>query len=245
MKSKIDILYSDEDIIVINKPSGMLSIPDRFESSNENLAVLLKTYFCGEIFIVHRIDRETSGVICFARNSDSHKHLNHQFLHHQVEKIYLAFVDGYLSSEMGTINALIAPHPYQEGKMLAGKVGKQAVTHYRILERFKLGSFVEVHIETGRTHQIRAHFKFIHHPLLVDSLYGNREAIYTKEIKGHNYLSVKQNEGEDRPLLNRLSLHASKISINHPTKNIRMTWEAPLPKDMKATLNQLQKWNKI
>ena len=83
MKTKIEILYSDEDVIVINKPSGMLSIPDRFETSKENLLILLRSYFPGEIFVVHRIDRETSGILCFARNAEAHKHLNNQFLNHE------------------------------------------------------------------------------------------------------------------------------------------------------------------
>ena len=87
MKTNIDILYSDEDIVVINKPSGMLSIPDRFEASKENLSVLLKTHFNGDIFVVHRIDRETSGILCFARTADAHKHLNNQFLLHKVETL--------------------------------------------------------------------------------------------------------------------------------------------------------------
>jgi 23S rRNA pseudouridine955/2504/2580 synthase/23S rRNA pseudouridine1911/1915/1917 synthase len=245
MKTKIDIIYSDEDVIVINKPPGMLSIPDRFETSKENLSILLRSYFTGEIFVVHRIDRETSGILCFARNAEAHKHLNNQFLHHTVDKIYHAFVDGNLSAENGTIDAHIAPHPYQEGKMIAGKVGKEAITHYKVLEKFKIGTFVEIKIETGRTHQIRTHFKYINHPLLIDSIYGKREAIFTKEIKGFKYHSVINGEDEERPLLNRLSLHASKIGLIHPTKNTKMEWEAPFPKDMKATLNQLKKWNKI
>lgn len=245
MKTKIDILYSDEDIIVVNKPSGMLSIPDRFETTKENLSILLKTHFAGDIFVVHRIDRETSGILCFARNGEAHKHLNIQFSHHKVDKIYHAFIEGHLSAENGTIEANIAPHPYQEGKMIAGKIGKEAITHYKVLEKFKMGTFVEIKIETGRTHQIRAHFKYINHPLLVDSIYGKREAIFAKEIKGFKYQSVTNNDEEERPLLNRLSLHASKIGLIHPTKNIKLAWEAPFPKDLKATLNQLQKWNKI
>jgi len=132
MKTNIDILYSDEDIVVINKPSGMLSIPDRFEASKENLSVLLKTHFNGDIFVVHRIDRETSGILCFARTADAHKHLNNQFLLHKVDKTYYAFIDGHLDEEEGTIDARIAPHPYQEGKMIAGKVGKEALTHYKV-----------------------------------------------------------------------------------------------------------------
>jgi len=245
MKTKFEILYSDEDLIVINKSSGMLSIPDRFDTSKENLSILLKSYFPGEIFVVHRIDRETSGILCFARNAKAHKHLNDQFSNHTVDKYYYAFVEGHLNQETGTITAHIAPHPYQEGKMIAGKVGKEAVTHYKVLEKFKLGSFVEVNIETGRTHQIRVHFKYINHPLLVDDVYGKREAIFTKDIKGFKYHSILNAEEEERPLLQRLSLHASKIGLVHPARQIKMEWEAPLPKDMKATLNQLKKWNKI
>ena len=245
MKTNIDILYSDEDIVVINKPSGMLSIPDRFEASKENLSVLLKTHFNGDIFVVHRIDRETSGILCFARTADAHKHLNNQFLLHKVDKTYYAFIDGHLDEEEGTIDARIAPHPYQEGKMIAGKVGKDALTHFKVLEKFRLGSFVEIKIETGRTHQIRTHFKYINHPLLVDSIYGKREAVFGKDIKGHKYHAIIKPEEEDRPLLHRLSLHAGKLGLMHPTKEIKMEWEAPLPKDMKATLNQLKKWNKI
>lgn len=244
MKTNINILYSDEDIIIINKPAGMLSIPDRFEASKENLTFLLKSNYEGEIFVVHRIDRETSGVICFARNAESHKHLNNQFLKHTIEKVYLALVEGILNPETGTIEASIAPHPYQEGKMIAGKVGKEAITHYKVLEKFKMATFVEIKIETGRTHQIRVHFKYLNHPLLVDSVYGKREAVYSKEIKGFKFHGITP-EGElERPLMQRLSLHASKIGIIHPTTEKKMEWEAELPKDFKATLNQLKKWNK-
>jgi 23S rRNA pseudouridine955/2504/2580 synthase/23S rRNA pseudouridine1911/1915/1917 synthase len=228
----------------MNKPSGMLSIPDRFDPSKDNLSILLKEYFLGEIYVVHRIDRETSGILCFARNAEAHKHLNHQFSNHTVEKVYYAFVEGQINEAEGTIRAHIAPHPYQEGKMIAGKVGKEAITHYKVIEKFKLGTYVEVNIETGRTHQIRVHFKYINHPLLVDDVYGKREVLYAKDIKGFKFHSITKEEEEERPLLHRLSLHAAKLKLIHPTKNISMEWKAPLPKDMRATLHQLNKWSK-
>ena len=239
MKTNIDILYSDEDIVVINKPSGMLSIPDRFEASKENLSVLLKTHFNGDIFVVHRIDRETSGILCFARTADAHKHLNNQFLLHKVDKTYYAFIDGHLDEEEGTIDSRIAPHPYQDGKMIAGKVGKEALTHYKVLEKFRLCSFVEIKIETGRTHQIRVHMKHIGHTLFNDERYGGDSI-----LKGTTFTKYKQFVENCFKVLPRQALHAKTLGFEHPITKEFLRFDTPIPQDLQECIEKWRVYSK-
>lgn len=242
MKSNIEIIYEDEALIIVNKPSDLLTIPDRFDPTKPNLYRWLSSQYDDKIFIVHRIDRETSGAICFARTEEAHRHLSQQFEKRTVEKIYLALVEGQPNPPEGEIDKPIGPHPTQSGIMTVIRTGKPALTLYRTIETFKAFSLVEANIKTGRTHQIRVHFKFIGHPLMIDALYGKRDAFYLSEIKGRSYNPNKHNE--ERPLMSRTTLHASKLTLDHPTTGERLTFEAPLHKDFSAVLNQLDKWNK-
>ena len=238
-KLKPEILFEDEQLIVANKPPGLLSIPDRFALEKPNLLALLTNEY-GKVWTVHRIDRETSGLICFARNEEAHRHLSQQFEQRTVEKTYLALLDGGATPEAGTIDRPIAESHTQPGKMVVAKKGKNAVTHYQVVERFRLFTLVEARIETGRTHQIRVHFESIGHPLAVDSLYGRREALLLSEIKQKGYHLGRGQE--ERPLMSRMPLHAWKLALDHPHAGERMEFEAPLPKDFAAVLKQLRKW---
>jgi len=238
MKRGIDIIFSDDHLLVVNKPSGLLSIPDRFDSTKENLVGHLRQSLGESIWIVHRIDRDTSGLICFAKSALAHRHLNQQFEDHRVEKVYLALVDGVPNPPTGIIDTPITVHPFQEGKMIASKVGKPALTHYTVKEIFKNSSLVQVEIETGRTHQIRVHFRHIGHPLLVDPLYGRREYLSLKDIRKANKPEL---ESKERPLLDRLSLHAARLTLTHPITEEKITFEAPLPKDLRAVIHQYRK----
>ena len=159
-----------------------------------------------------------------------------------MEKTYLALLDGAAIPETGTIDRPIAESRTQPGKMVVAKKGKSAVTHYKVVERFRLFTLVEARIETGRTHQIRVHFESIGHPLAVDSLYGRREALNLSEIKQKGYQLGR--EQEERPLLSRMPLHAWKLALAHPHTEARLELEAPLPKDFAAVLKQLRKWSK-
>lgn len=236
---KYEHIYEDEHLIVANKPAGLLSIPDRFGNKDSLLAALERQY--GKVFIVHRLDRETSGIICFARNEAAHRHLSLQFERHTADKFYLALLDGVLHHDEGEIDKPIGEHPTISGKMAIVNSGKPSLTFYRVLERFKRFTLAEALIKTGRTHQIRIHFQSIGYPLAVDALYGRRAAFYLSEIKGKAYKSGKYGD-EERPLMDRTSLHSSRLRLEHPVTNIRMEFKAELPKDFTAVLNQLRKW---
>ena len=233
------LLYEDEHILVVNKPPGLLTIPDR-TGGKESLLGLLERRF-GKVFVVHRLDRETSGVLCFARSVEAHRNLSMQFERHTSDKFYLALVDGVLHHEEGEIDKPVGEHPTIPGKMTVTHSGKPSLTFYRVAERFRRFTLAEVLIKTGRTHQIRVHFQSIGYPLAVDALYGRRPALYLSEIKGKAHKSGKYSE-EERPLMDRTSLHAARLRIDHPVTGERMEFKADLPKDFAAVLNQLRKW---
>ncbi len=242
MKSNIELIFADEALLLVNKPPELLTIPDRFEASKPNLYQLLSAQFEEKIYVVHRLDRETSGIICFAKTEAAHRHLSRQFEERTADKLYLALVDGRPNPPEGTIDKPIGPHPTQAGKMAVIRDGKTAITEYRTVEVFKAFAMVEARIKTGRTHQIRVHFKSIGHPLAVDPLYGKREALYLSEIKHRSYQLGK--DQEERPLMSRTTLHAFQLSFEHPLTGEQMIFSAPLPKDFQAVLNQLRKWGK-
>ncbi len=241
MKERVPLLYEDDELVIVNKKAGDLTIPDRFDPGAFNLQRYFNQRY-GHIFIVHRLDRETSGVLCMARTEAAHRHLSQQFENRTVQKIYLAIVDGCPLQEEGVIDEPIAPHPGRPGSMIIARDGRPALTHYRVLERFKSFALLEADLKTGRTHQVRVHCKAIGHPLAVDALYGKREGFYLSEVKGRRYNLGRGKE--ERPLLSRTALHAHKLTIDHPGNDERLTFEAELPKDMAAMLNQLRKWGK-
>lgn len=240
--NKIDIIYEDNDIIVVNKPAFMLSIPDRYHPDKPCVySSLIKLY--GDVFIVHRLDKETSGVMCFARNELAHKLLNEDFLNRRVGKLYLALVSGVMIDPEGVIDLPLLPNPDVPGTMKVVKRGKAALTTYKVLEQFRDSAFVEIEIHSGRMHQIRVHFKYIGHPLMVDKLYSGTEAIYIRDIKLKKLNVSHHDERPEQPLISRVTLHASKLELNHPVTGERLTFRADMPKDMRATVNQLRKWS--
>ncbi len=234
------ILHEDAHLLIVEKPSGLLTIPDRFGNKDSLVAALEQRY--GRVFVVHRLDRETSGLLCFARDEASHRHLSMQFEHHTADKFYHALLDGVMHHEEGEINKPIGEHPTIPGKMTVASWGKPSLTFYRVTERFQHFTLAEALIKTGRTHQIRVHFKHIGYPLAVDALYGRREAFFLSEIKGRKYKSGKFSE-EEKPLMSRSSLHASRLRIDHPASGERMEFRCELPKDFAAVLKQLRKWD--
>lgn len=240
-KVKTTIIHEDDDIIIVNKPSGVLTIPDRFVLDRPNLVKDLGRNR-EELFVVHRLDRETSGVICFAKNEKAHKHLNRQFQERTVDKFYLALVEGTPYNEEGIIEKPIAESTVTRGKMIIHERGKASLTLYKVLESFKHYSLVSANIKTGRTHQVRIHFASIGHPLASDALYGRKDKIFLSEIKMKKYKRGKY--VEEQPLIARTTLHAFQIGIDHPTSGERLFFEAEPPKDLRALLNQLRKWGK-
>lgn len=234
-----ELIHEDEHILVVSKPAGLLTIPDRAGNPNSLVAALQQKY--GKVFIVHRLDRETSGILVFARNEAAHRHLSIQMEKHTADKFYLALVEGILHHDEGEIDKPIGEHPGIPGKMTIHTSGKPSLTFYRAAERFQRFTLVEAQIKTGRTHQIRVHFQSIGYPLAVDALYGRREAFLLSEIKGKKYKSGKFTE-EERPLMKRTSLHAARLRLQHPVTGAVMEFMAPLPKDFTAVLSQLRKW---
>lgn len=241
-KMTIDILYEDDDMVIVNKPSGLLVIPDRFDSNAASLNKLLEQKQGHKIWVVHRIDRDTSGVICFAKNEESHKYLSKVFQEHEIGKYYIGLVNGRMIPEEGRIEKAIVEHPYVKGKMTVAKKGKASITDYKVLEEWPLYSLVEFQIHTGRTHQIRVHTQSVGHPIVADELYGDGKGFYLSAIKKKYRLS--DNEETERPLLSRLALHAHKLTFKKMNGE-EISVEAPLPKDIKACVAQLNKWAKI
>jgi 23S rRNA pseudouridine955/2504/2580 synthase/23S rRNA pseudouridine1911/1915/1917 synthase len=236
VKIEDHIVLENENLVAINKPSGLLTIPDR-EGKDISLKQLLKNKY-GEIFTVHRLDKDTSGLVVFAKKEQWHKHLSQQFETRETKKIYNGLVIGSPFEASGIINEPIAEHPTKKGLMTVYKKGKESITEYEVLQKFRLFSWMQFKILTGRTHQIRVHMKFLGHPVVCDELYGDGKPVFISQLKSRYNLS--KSEEEERPLLNRLALHSFQLSfkgMNGEEFNLK----APLPKDLRATLNQLKK----
>lgn len=222
--------------MAVNKPAGLLSIPDRDGAGNSLKKILKEKY--GNIFTVHRLDRDTSGIIVFAKDEPTHQFLSRSFEERKVEKYYLGIVNGTIPEKKGTIDAPIAEHPGRRGLMVIHKKGKEAVTDYEALEEFGKFSLVQFRIHTGRTHQIRVHMQKLGHPIVCDELYGDGKPVLLSSFK-YNY-RLSKNEEEERPILSRLGLHAQRLKLTDP-EGVVHELEAELPKDMRALLQQLRK----
>jgi 23S rRNA pseudouridine1911/1915/1917 synthase len=243
MNLKTITVLERDDLIVIDKPAGLLSIPDR-EGKDTSLKQLLKNKY-GEIFTVHRLDRDTSGLIVFAKNESAHRSLSMQFssglpgTEKIPKKIYRGLVIGSLAEKTGRIESALMEHPVQKGTMVVNRRGKPAITEFEVIENYNMFSFLQFRIFTGRTHQIRVHMKEIGHPVVCDPLYGDGKPFKVSMLK-HRFKLGKEVE-EERPLLNRLALHAFQLGFFDPQDQWIET-EAPLPKDLRAALQQLNKW---
>ena len=236
MKIQEQVLFENDAFVAINKPSGVLTIPDR-AGADPSLKDLLKQQY-GTIFTVHRLDRDTSGVVVFAKNEDAHKELSQAFQGREVEKFYQGLVLGVPAPPSDTIDAPIAENQVKRGTMMIHKRGKAAVTDYELLEPFRFFSWMQFQIHTGRTHQIRVHSKHIGHPIVCDPVYGDGKPVLLSSIKKKHFNLAKEAEAE-RPLLARLALHSWKLQFTLEGQPYNL--EAPLPKDLKAVLQQLRK----
>jgi 23S rRNA pseudouridine955/2504/2580 synthase/23S rRNA pseudouridine1911/1915/1917 synthase len=236
---KMEILYEDNDLLIVNKPAGLLVIPDRFDTTLPCLRHLLEERLHQKIGVVHRLDRDTSGVICLAKNEAAHKYLSALFQAHAVGKFYAGLVHGRMPQPEGRIEVPIMEHPVQKGKMIPAKKGKPSRTDYRVVATWPLYSLVQFQIHTGRTHQIRVHCQWLGHPIVCDELYGDGQPFYLSSVK--KKFKISENEAAERPLLGRLALHACRL-VFLKADGTEIIAEAPLPKDMQATVRQLHKW---
>ncbi len=214
----------------------MLSIPDR-EGKETSLKEILQEQY-GSIFTIHRLDKETSGIIVFARNEDTHQFMSVAFEERRVEKYYLGIVKGVLTEKEKTIDMPLMEHQHKRGTMVFNKKGKPSITDYKVLEEFGKFSLLQFQIHTGRTHQIRVHMQSVGHPIVCDPLYGDATPIFISSFKRNYKLSIK--EEEERPILNRVGLHAQRLKFADAEGNI-IDVEAEMPKDLRALLQQLRK----
>ena len=227
----LDILYEDNDIIVINKARGMTVHPA--DSVTHGTLVNALLYHCNDLSgingitrpgIVHRLDKDTSGVMVVAKNDISHVNLSEQIQSKAARRSYLAIVHGTISDNAGIIEGAIGRHKIDRKKMAIVSNGKPAITEFKVIERFKDFTFVECNLKTGRTHQIRVHMTSIGHPLVGDPKYGNRKNPF--DITGQ-------------------ALHSHTLTLIHPTKSKIMTFTAKLPEDMMNILKFIRDKRKI
>lgn len=223
----LDILYEDDDLLMVNKPKGMVVHPSAGHLTGTLVNAVM--YHCKDRLsgingvmrpgIVHRIDMDTTGVLVICKNDKAHNHVAAQLKEHSITRKYRAIVHGVIKEEEGTVDAPIGRHPVERKKMAAVvKNGKCAVTHYRVLQRFRNHTYIECQLETGRTHQIRVHMASIGHPLLGDTVYGPAK----------------------NPLhLQGQTLHAQVLGLIHPSTGEYLEVEAPLPEYFEKLLKSL------
>ncbi len=230
-----EIVKETDRFIVLNKPAGLLSIPDRTNSGPNCKALLTQKY--GNIFTVHRLDRETSGLLLFAKTAEAHAYFSRIFEERNVIKEYQGLVIGTLPVENGIIDEPIAEHPSKNGTMQINPKGKASQTGFSVVESFGRYSLVTFQLFTGRTHQIRVHMKDFGHPLVCDPVYGDGQPLLVSGLKKKYKHSGEEDE---RPILGRLALHAYQLKFDEEDGE-SFALVAALPKDMRAALSQLKK----
>ena len=240
---KLTILHEDPALIAVDKPAGMLTIPDRHDEALESLHKSLEARRGERLWVVHRLDRETSGVVLFARNEEEHRRLSMLFEAGSVGKFYVGLVTGRVEPEAGSIDAPIAEHPAVKGKMVIARRGKPSLTDYRVVEQWPLFALVQFQLHTGRTHQLRVHMAHLGHPFVGDAVYGSGKPFLLSGIK-RGYTRSEKDE-EERPLLARVALHAYRVVVPRADGGEPLYVEATLPKDIAACVNQLNKWSRV
>ncbi len=216
----LDIVYEDEDIVIINKASGMVVHPASGNYENTLVNALIYRYNLDDTNvrsgIVHRIDKDTSGLVIVAKNDKTLELLTEMFKNKQIKKTYLAIVDGVINNKSGTINAPITRDVKDRKKMMVGKDGKNSITHFYVLKTFKNNTYLSLNLETGRTHQIRVHMAYIGHPITNDKVYGKENTSFGQY------------------------LHASKLEFIHPITKKEIKVEAELPEEFQEKLKELE-----
>ena len=239
----LDILYEDDDVIIVNKPKDMVVHPCPGHYSGTLVNAIM--YHCrenlsginGEIRpgIVHRIDKDTTGSLIICKNDQSHRLIAEQIKVHSVNRLYRGIVKGIVKEDSGTIEGAIGRHPKDRKKMAINeRNGKTAITHYRVIERLKDATYMEFKLETGRTHQIRVHMKHIGHVLFNDERYGGHEI-----LKGTHFSKYKQFVNNCFDTCPRQALHAMTLGFVHPVTGEEMYFTSELPDDMARLI---EKW---
>lgn len=224
----LDILYEDNDLLIVNKPKGMVVHPSAGHYTGTLVNALM--YYCKDDLsgingvmrpgIVHRIDMDTTGSLLVCKNDFTHQHVAQQLKEHSIRRVYHAIVHGVVKEDEGTVDAPIGRHPIERKKMsINHRNGKEAVTHYKVIQRFKNHTYIQCQLETGRTHQIRVHMASIKHPLLGDTVYGPQKSPF--KLQGQ-------------------TLHAKIIGITHPRTNAYIEADAPLPEYFEKLLKKLE-----
>ena len=229
----LDIIYEDGDIIVINKPSGMVVHPAPGNESGTLVNALL--YHCGDTLsgingvirpgIVHRIDKDTSGLLVVAKNDEAHVFLSSLLKEHGIKRTYHAIIIGHLKEQRGTVNAPIARHSIDRKKMAVVAGGREAITHYEVIEEYTGYSYIKLNLETGRTHQIRVHMSYKGHPIIGDTVYGGGKTPFEKA---------------NASLLDGQILHAKELSFPHPRTKEIMHFTCELPSNFKRLIEKLR-----
>jgi len=243
---RLGILHDDPDLTAIDKPPGLTSISERWDPEAPTAIDLLWRLWRGTAadalrpHVVHRLDKDTSGVLLFARHAAAQGALRRQFRERTVEKHYFALTVGIPSPPEGCSEISIEKDPGRPGRMrLARRGGKACRTEYRTLAVHGGFAWVELHPLTGRTHQLRISLRELGAPCVADLLYGDGEPLFLSQVKR----DYRRTRGEaERPLLGRLGLHAASLAFAHPTSGERIRIESELPKDLRASLKQLERW---
>jgi 23S rRNA pseudouridine1911/1915/1917 synthase len=230
----LNIVYEDEAIIVINKPVGLIVHPGAGNPDHTLVNALL--HHCPSLStlpragLVHRLDKDTSGLLVIAKTLSAHTHLIRQMQKRLVKREYLALCQGMITAG-GTIDAPIGRHAQARTRMTVTDGGREAITHYRVVERFRAHTLLRVQLETGRTHQIRVHLAHIHHPIVGDATYGGRPK-FPREADVHLIEALQH--------FQRQALHATHLALTHPVNGETLSWSVPCPEDMLELIRLLQ-----
>lgn len=244
----LDIVFEDQDVTIVNKKAGMVVHP-AYGNYTGTLVNALTYHFLQTAkkkedvptpMLVHRIDKDTSGLLIIAKNELSQSILAKQFFDHSIERKYMALVWGDFAEDEGTITGHIG-RSHKDRKVMSvfpgGEYGKHAITHYKVIERFRYVTLAECRLETGRTHQIRAHMKFAGHPIFNDSTYGG-----DKILKGTTYSKYSQFVQNCFDMIPRQALHAASLGFRHPASQQELYFESPLPNDFDQVLTKWRKY---
>lgn len=231
-------IYSDNDIVILNKKSGLLIAADRYDQDAPRLDLIAEKEF-GKLYAVHRIDKDTSGIIIYARNPEAHKNISEQFQERKVQKVYHCIVHGRPMWDTLCVELPLLPDGDPRHRTVVNKrFGKPSITDFKVIAECGSYTWIEARPKTGRTHQIRVHLAENGFSIVCDPLYsGNQKPIRLSEIKR----SWRGNEDEEQPLLSRLALHAYRITFEHPKTGEQVSFTAPYPKDLEATRKQMEK----
>lgn len=242
MKDIPEIIFQNDTLVGLYKPSGLLSVPDRYDEDKLSASMWVLSKF-PEARPLHRLDFETSGIVLFCIHPDAFGWYSDQFEKRTVSKSYHAIVEGKLQQMEGVIDQPLFTQ--STGKVIITKRGKESITKWRVIEVFKNHTFIEANPVTGRTHQIRVHLSSIGHPVLCDTTYGASGPFMLSSVKGRKKYKLGKDEEHERPLFDRTALHSSSIEIMDFTTHEKIRIECGLPKDMSMVLQKLKQYSAI